>query len=117
MYTSSDSHTILNQIEEKEARDVIKADDKIKTLSMRKSLEIYSKNKKNNEIEGFLFIGPTKIKNTKFEEILYPIAIAFPNSNDYTKVSVTVNKATVEKIEKYYGKDQIDEVTDSDDEE
>lgn len=117
MYTSSDSHTILNQVEEEEARALIKADDKIKTLSMRKSLEIYSKNKKNNEIEGFLFIGPTKIKNTKYKEILYPIAIAFPNSNDDSKVSVTVNKATVEKIEKYYGKDQINEVTDSDDEE
>lgn len=117
MYTSSDSHTILNQVEEEEARALIKADDKIKTLSMRKSLEIYSKNKKNNEIEGFLFIGPTKIKNAKYKEILYPIAIAFPNSNDDSKVSVTVNKATVEKIEKYYGKDQINEVTDSDDEE
>ena len=108
MYTSSDSHTILNNEEELVAKNFLNS-EKNKSLSMRKALEIYSTNKKDNEIEGFLFIGPTKIKDSSYDQILYPIAVAFPNSNDDTKVSITVNRATVEKIEKYYGEDIEDE--------
>ncbi len=102
LFTSQDCKTILSKDEYEHAMAGLANDSK---LTMDLAINAYSMGKRNQELEGFLFIGPVVTENNKDSEVLYPIAIVFPHSEREESIEVTINKATVNSLKKDFGED------------
>ena len=102
IFTNPDADCFLSEGDYLEVQEITKANGRI-DINRKESLEIYSRNKSNEEIKGILFLYPI-ILNELDEITNYTIAIMVPDSKTHITGEYIKNK-TIKEVEDVLGED------------